>query len=71
MYGFSYRKICRQNELQYDKQIPTFVIPTVNQPCKEIPTFVIPTVNQPWKQIPTFVISTVNQPCINKEMTRL
>ena len=50
------------NELQYDKQIPTFVIPTVNQPCKGIPTFVIPTVNQPWKKIPTCVISTVNQP---------
>ena len=38
------------NELQYDKQIPTFVFPTVNQPCKGIPTFVIPTVNQPWKK---------------------
>ena len=50
------------NELQYDKQIPTFVIPTVNQSCKGIPTFVIPTVNKPWKKIPTFVISTVNQP---------
>jgi hypothetical protein len=59
---YSHWSTSGDKELQYDKQIPTFVIPTVNQPCKEIPTFVIPTVSQPWKQISTFIISTVSQP---------
>ena len=59
---FSHWSTSGDKEIQYDRQIPTFVIPTVNQPCKEIPTSVITTVNQPWKQIPTFIISTVNQP---------
>jgi hypothetical protein len=35
---YSHWSTSGDKELQYDKQIPTFVIPTVNQPCKEIPT---------------------------------
>jgi hypothetical protein len=50
---YSHWSTSGDKELQYDKQIPTFVIPTVNQPCKEIPTFVIPTVNQPFNNYTT------------------